>query len=269
MREAGIAEALRGRGLQVVDLGDVPRFRWRPDRERPRAMHVPAVASAIEAVAEKVALAAAAGHIPLVLGGDCTIELGTVLGMRQQLASLRLVYLDAHPDLNTPESVVDGALDWMGVAHLLGVAGALPELAARRPHADARRLRARAARDVGADDRARAARDRRARDLRHPRGARRRRSCGRRVEALALVGDVPFLVHLDTDVIDFAELPLAENTDRNVGLAFETVMRALDGLLALNGVRGAHDLRAEPAPRRARRRDGADVVRRLAGSFPR
>jgi arginase len=78
MRDAGIVAALQEQGLEVVDLGDVPRFRWRPDRERPRAMHVSAVASAIQAIAEKVARAAAAGHVPLVLGGDCTIELGTV-----------------------------------------------------------------------------------------------------------------------------------------------------------------------------------------------
>jgi arginase len=52
MRDAGLADGLRERGLEVVDLGDVPRFRWRPDRERPRAMNVPAVASAIVAVAE-------------------------------------------------------------------------------------------------------------------------------------------------------------------------------------------------------------------------
>ena len=55
-------------------------------------------------------------------------------------------------------------------------------------------------------------------------------------EALALVGaGNRFLVHLDTDVIDFAELPLAENTDRNVGLPFEPVMRTLDGVLAGDG----------------------------------
>ena len=133
MRDAGLLDGLRAGGAEVTDLGDIPRFRWRPDRERPRAMHVDAVASAALAIAEKVSLAAAGGHIPLVLGGDCTVELGTVLGMRERLPSLRLVYLDAHPDLNTPESVVDGALDWMGVAHLLGIPGALPELAGLGP----------------------------------------------------------------------------------------------------------------------------------------
>ena len=39
-----------------------------------------------------------------------------------------LLYLDAHADLNVPDSVPEGALDWMGLAHMLGVAGAAPEL---------------------------------------------------------------------------------------------------------------------------------------------
>src|SRR4051812_44341180 len=96
MRDAGLLEGLREVGFEVDDLGDVPRFRWHTDRERPRAMHVDAVASAVLAVAEKVERAAADGQIPLVLGGDCTIELGTVLGMREHLQALRLVYFDAH-----------------------------------------------------------------------------------------------------------------------------------------------------------------------------
>jgi arginase len=54
-------------------------------------------------------------------------------------------------------------------------------------------------------------------------------------EALTLVGNHQYLVHLDVDVIDFADLPLAENTDRNVGLTFEDVMRTLDAMVADDG----------------------------------
>jgi arginase len=237
MRAAGLVDGLRARGREVVDSGDVPTFRWRPDRARPRAMHVAAVAAGARAVAEKVSIAAAEGHLPLVLGGDCTVELGTVLGMREHVPSLRLVYLDAHPDLNTPESVVDGALDWMGVAHLLAIPGSLPELAAdglRHALLDADELvllgtsqrtteherRVIAERQIPVVPDARVAAD--------PEGAAN--------EALALVGNHQYLVHLDVDVIDFADLPLAENTDRNVGLAFDDVMRTLDVLLADDGV---------------------------------
>jgi arginase len=233
LRDAGLAEGLRGLGYDVVDLGDIPRFRWRPDRLRPLAMNVPAVASAIAAIADSVAAAVADGHVPLVLGGDCTVELGTVIGMRRQRSTLRLVYLDAHPDLNTPESVVDGALDWMGVAHLLGIPGTLPELTGlgdRVPLLDVDELvlLATSARTTEHERRVIAERAIATVPEEHVAAD----PAGAAAAALALVGDHPFLVHLDVDVIDFAELPLAENTDRNVGLPFEAVMATLDGLLA-------------------------------------
>jgi arginase len=65
----------------------------------------------------------------LVLGGDCTVELGTVAGAFGHGPSIGLVYIDLDTDLNTPESTADGALDWMGVAHLLGIEGSATELA--------------------------------------------------------------------------------------------------------------------------------------------
>jgi arginase len=236
MRDAGLIDGLRAGGFEVTDLGDIPRFRWRPDRERRRAMNVGAVASAALAIAEKVSLAAAGGHVPLVLGGDCTIELGTVLGMREQFPLLRLIYLDAHPDLNTPESVVDGALDWMGVAHLLGIPGALPELAGlgpRSPLLDVGELVLLANSGRTTEHERRVIAERQIANVPGDRVA--ADPAAAAAEALALVGGNPFLVHLDTDVIDFADLPLAENTARNVGLPFERVMLALDGLLASDG----------------------------------
>ena len=236
MRDAGLVEGLRAGGIEVVDHGDIPSFRWRPDRARPRAMNVEAVASGIQAVAEKVAAAAADGHLPLVLGGDCTVELGTVLGMREHLPSLRLVYLDAHPDMNTPESVVDGALDWMGVAHLLGIPGSLPELTSlglRHTLLDADELVLLGTSERTTEHERRVIAERRIAIVPEDRVAADPEAAAN--EALTLVGNHQYLVHLDVDVIDFAELPLAENTDRNVGLTFEDVMRTLDVVVADDG----------------------------------
>jgi arginase len=234
-REAGLAAALSEAGFEVVDRGDIPKWRWRPDRGSPRAMNANAVAAGIRAVAEEVAAAAAAGQTPLVLGGDCTVGIGSIAGMRSALPRLRLLYYHAHPDLNVPSAVVDGAFDWMGVAHMLDLPGAdavvanaapggAPVLAAEElmliansaPRCSAHELRVIAERgianvpesEVGADPVAAA----------------------RRGLEWASHSD-GYLVHLDTDTIDFAELPLAENTDRNVGLPFETVMSGLDVLL--------------------------------------
>src|SRR5262249_61218620 len=66
----------------------------------------------------------------LVIGGDCTVGVGTVAGLQDRVQRLGLVYVDRHADLNVPGSTVDGALDWMGVAHMLDIDGAVEGLAA-------------------------------------------------------------------------------------------------------------------------------------------
>ena len=68
-----------------------------------------------------------------MLGGDCTVGIGTVAGHVAEDESVGVVYFDSHADLNVPASVGEGALDWMGMAHMLGVDGAVPELAGAGP----------------------------------------------------------------------------------------------------------------------------------------
>ena len=128
LRAAGLVEA-----LGASDRGDTPRFRWRVDHREPRAMNAEAVVDGVRAVAAKVEDALRAGELPVVLGGDCTVGVGTVAGAVAAGAEPRLVYLDLHPDLNTPQSVPDGALDWTGVAHMLDVEGADERLAGAGP----------------------------------------------------------------------------------------------------------------------------------------
>ena len=89
-------------------------------------MNADAVVSGVRAVATRVEAALRAGELALVLGGDCTVGVGTVAGAVAAGAEPRLVYLDLHADLNTPSSVPDGALDWTGLAHLLS--DTVPEL---------------------------------------------------------------------------------------------------------------------------------------------
>jgi arginase len=128
LRAAGLVEA-----LGASDRGDTPRFRWRVDHEAPRAMNADAVVDGVRAVAAEVQGVLDAGDLPLVLGGDCTVGVGTVAGAVAADTEPRLVYLDLHPDLNTPGSVPDGAMDWMGVAHMLDLEGADERLAAAGP----------------------------------------------------------------------------------------------------------------------------------------
>ena len=133
LRAAGLLALLEERGIAVNDRGDVPGFRWRIDRENPRAMNADAAADIARAVADQVAESLAEGSAILVLGGDCTVELGTVAGATRETPDAGLVYIDYDTDMNTPLSVEDGALDWMGVAHLLGVPDTVPILAGLGP----------------------------------------------------------------------------------------------------------------------------------------
>jgi arginase len=169
----------------------------------------------------------------LVLGGDCTTGLGTIAGHLPAATPIGVVYFDIHADLNTPLSVRDGALDWMGVAHLLGEDDATAELKGFGPRTplidddqivlfghgkeqstaweletiDRRELATVPVHEVAAD----------------PAGAAAR--------ALAMLPHCErLIVHFDVDTIDFTDAPLSENTGRNAGLSQQQAFAALTAL---------------------------------------
>jgi arginase len=233
LRAAGLIDGLRRAGADVRDEGDSTIWPWRPDRVRPRAQNLAAAIEQITVTRSRVARVAKAGAVALVLGGDCTIGMGTVAGIADVADSVGLVYFDLHADLNTPESVTDGALDWMGVAHMLAIDGTEPELARIGPRTpllaasdvvlfgqDATRATSWEVAQIERDGLARipieAVRD-------DPVGAAR--------QALdVLVSARRVVVHLDVDVIDFTDAPLSENTGRNMGLTLADAMAALGAL---------------------------------------
>ena len=258
LRDAGLIGALRAAGHDVDDRGDTARFRWRVDHDEPRAMNAAAVVAGARAVAEHVEAAMRAGRRPLVLGGDCTVGLGTVAGAVAAGAEPRLVYFDMHPDLNIPSSVPDGALDWTGVAHMLDVAGADERLAASGP-----RRPLLADEDVvflGTDLNQSTPHER---SLIAARGL---RVLGAGHARRAAEGG-PYLVHFDVDVIDFSDAPLSENTGRGIGISFADAFAALDLLLAGDGWLGLTVTELNP---HHGAEDGSDVERfaeRLAGAL--
>jgi arginase len=69
------------------------------------------------------------GELPLVIGGDCTIELGVLSGFLRAGEDPALLYLDGSVNLYTPATNPTGILDSMGVAHMVGEPGAAEELA--------------------------------------------------------------------------------------------------------------------------------------------
>jgi arginase len=231
-RRHGLIAALTQAGCQPNDLGDVETFRWRPDPARPKAMNLDAVRDTAVAVADKVAEAFAAGGTVLVLGGDCTIELGTLAGALRGESSVGLIYMDLDVDLHPPEES-DGALDWTGVAHLLDVPGAAPELAGlgpRRPMLNPADILF-----FGADNIM-------------PLEARTIEALGIAQIRLSEVKADPagtaaqaarwaaryrrLLVHLDVDVLAYTDFPIAENVRRCPGLSLDELSTALTCVLA-------------------------------------
>jgi arginase len=271
LRAAGLVEALRADGRAVDDRGDTPLFRWRVDHHEPRAMNAGAVVETVRAVAARVHDAVRAGELPLVLGGDCTVGVGTMAGAVAANADPRLIYLDLHPDLNTPDSVPDGALDWMGVAHMLDVDGADDRLAAAGPRRPLLRDDDLVLLGAGPEQCTAAERERIAeRDLR-PIGVDALRSdpgaAARAALERATAGGRRFLVHFDVDTIDFSDVPLSENTGRGIGVGFDAALAALDVLLEHDALLGLTVTELNPhhgAP------DGSDVARlalALAGTL--
>ncbi len=231
LRSAGLLEQLIASGLEVHDDGDLPHQIWSPDRDHPRAQNAGQATTSLQQLADRLHPLLARGDIALVLGGNCTIALGVVAALRRLDAGAPgLLYVDRHYDLNTPESTIDGALDWMGLAHALALPGGLdtltdafgprpllqphqvawlgvePQTATQweREQADRLGLHVTTSQALAADP------------------------AGTALAALSQLPSGPLAVHVDVDVLDFIDAPLAENTDgRNTGPTLDQVAEAL------------------------------------------
>jgi arginase len=235
LREAGLLELLREAGVDVRDHGDREPWRWRPDREHRRAQHAERVTEIVRDTAGRVGDCISRGEVTFVLGGDCTVGVGTVAGHVGSGERVGLLYFDMHADLNVPHSVAEGALDWMGMAHMLGEAGTVSEFAQvgpRVPLLDAEQVIVFGWEPDQATEFERGVIERRGISVvraeqiaADPEGV-----AARSVELIGARCD-RLLVHFDVDVIDFTDMPLSENTGRNRGLPYDSAMRALVALL--------------------------------------
>jgi arginase len=235
--DAGLIDSLATAGVAVHRGGRVTPARWRPDPDNPLAANADAVIDRAGQVAALVRNAPAQDTV-LVLGGDCTVGVGTVAGMLQRVERLGLIYVDRHADLNVPDSTVDGALDWMGVAHMLDIDGAVDGLAAlagQRPMLSAEQISFLGLgphTEFEADliaDRTLPVVDVKMAAASPVDGAR---------TALAPLSDCDGLaVHFDVDLVDFLDAPLAENTDRGVAPSLKACGQILSELVADGRVR--------------------------------
>ena len=110
IRYAGLEERLASFGCSVVDRGNVvaPEPEALAGRDE-RARFLPEILEACARLAGIVQAVVADGSVPLVLGGDHSIALGTLAGLRAAAGQMGgVVWIDAHGDLNTPETSPSG-----------------------------------------------------------------------------------------------------------------------------------------------------------------
>jgi arginase len=231
LRSAGLIDALSASGLEVHDEGDLPVQIWRPDRHNPRAQNVGQVTESVRELTERLIPLLARGDNLLVLGGNCTVALGVVAALSRASADpVGLLYLDRNYDINTPESTTDGAIDWMGMAHALALPGSLDvlvEVLGPRPLLEPDQVAWIGIEDRFATDWERAEARRLGLQVISS-DAFAHDPVSSAVDSLKQLPIGPLAVHLDVDVLDFIDAPLAENTDgRNSGPTLDQVAVAL------------------------------------------
>jgi arginase len=231
LRDAGLVRRLREVATRVEDLGDIVASRWRPDPSAARAHNLSEVTRVAAQTCAAVQSAARSGDTVLVLGGDCTVTVGVVAGVAAAQLSVALLYVDGGPDLYTPDGSSGAHLDSTGVSHLLALPGHEPALAGIGPQSPLLTP----SRFVSYGDSAHGDDDPEVRLLRelditrvtaddvHKDWA---GAAARALEAAEAAADT-FVLHVDVDVLDFTDMPLADipNAEgQRVGLTLDELL---------------------------------------------
>ncbi len=159
LRVAGLQSRLKQLGHTVEDIGNVA---VKQPEEQPygekRAKYLNEIAETCRGLAEMTEQTLAEGLLPLVLGGDHSIAIGSCSGVsdffRKQSKKIGYLWLDAHGDMNTPESSPSGNVHGMPLAALIGYgAPELVELLGYKPKVEPRNVAIVGVRDLDAKER--------------------------------------------------------------------------------------------------------------------
>ncbi|WP_029421634.1 arginase [Alicyclobacillus macrosporangiidus] len=154
IRYAGLRENLRRMGIDVMDLGDVPV----PTPEtrhidNEKLKYLDEVVAVCTALCERVREVVAAGQIPLVLGGDHSIAIGSLAGVAAAGKRFGVIWFDAHGDMNTDETTPSGNIHGMPLAASLGLGHpSLTELCGPAPKVKAQHVVLVGARSIDPDE---------------------------------------------------------------------------------------------------------------------
>jgi arginase len=125
LRVANLNARVASLGYTVEDLGNVrvDQAEASPEGD-PRAKYLPQIAATCQRLAVLVGETLSRGSVPVVLGGDHSVAIGTASGVsqyfREQNRAVGLIWLDAHADMNTPESSPSGNVHGMPLACIVG-----------------------------------------------------------------------------------------------------------------------------------------------------
>src|SRR5437763_9345455 len=125
LRLAGLNTRLASLGYELEDLGNVSVAQQESTPSGPQnAKYLPQIAKTCTKLAEMVENILTTSNFPLVLGGDHSVATGTVSGVsdlfRKRGQKVGLIWIDAHADMNTPESSPSGNVHGMPLACCIG-----------------------------------------------------------------------------------------------------------------------------------------------------
>jgi arginase len=120
LRAAGLVEKLQNAGYEVIDHGDCAPRLFADDDEHRRARNLPAIVAGLNDLKARAEIAIKSGALVLVLGGDCSQVIGLLTGARRYYKNVSLLWFDRDADLNTPASTPSGRIDGMVVANIIG-----------------------------------------------------------------------------------------------------------------------------------------------------
>lgn len=125
LRVAGLADKIASLGYRVLDSGDIHvPVRETISKEESDNKYLSTIAAICKEACEKTLHAMQVGHLPLSIGGDHSLATGTMAGVHsyyaQRSESFGLIWIDAHADLNTPQTSPTGNIHGMPLSALLG-----------------------------------------------------------------------------------------------------------------------------------------------------
>ncbi len=122
LRDLGnLRVADRAEGTDVAQLAPVDTATLAGSR--PRAHHAAEIVRVVRELADAVERACRADETPIVLGGDHSIAIGTLAGIARSGRRPGVIWMDAHADINTPETTPSGNVHGMPLAVAVGLGG--------------------------------------------------------------------------------------------------------------------------------------------------